>query len=122
LYGTTDSLNDSDRDQKGNLILHLITCFRSLDLTHWDYLGDVFAAPPAWAKPDALLWSPRPLYRQGRYYLYFTATDTNVPGGGSAIGVATSPTPYGPWTDSGRPVVAPEPPAGAQGAPRWNYD
>lgn len=31
LYGTTDPLNDSDRDQKGNLILHLITCFRSLD-------------------------------------------------------------------------------------------
>ncbi|MBV8901620.1 MAG: family 43 glycosylhydrolase [Verrucomicrobia bacterium] len=122
LYGTTDPLNDSDRDANGNLIFHLITCFRSLDLVHWEYLGDVYAQPPAWAKPDALLRSPKPIYYQGRYYLYFVVTDANVGDGGSAIGVATSPTPYGPWTDSGGPVAGPEPGPGTQGAPRWTYD
>jgi arabinan endo-1,5-alpha-L-arabinosidase len=122
IYGTADPLNDSDRDANNNLILHLIPIYRSLDLTHWQYLGDAFTAPPAWAKPTALLWAPRAVYYQGRYFLYFTATDTNVAGGGSAIGVATGPTPHGPWTDSGRPVVAPEPGLGTQGAPRWAYD
>lgn len=122
LFGTADPLTDSDRDANGNLILHRIPTYRSLDLIHWEYLGDALPTLPVWAKPTALLWAPRVVYYQGRYYLYFTVTDANVAGGGSAVGVATGPTPHGPWTDSGRPVVAPEPGLGTQGAPRWAYD
>ncbi|MBV9489295.1 MAG: family 43 glycosylhydrolase [Verrucomicrobia bacterium] len=122
LYGTADPLNDDDRNQNGNLILHLIPVFRSTDLVNWEYQGDVFAAPPAWAKPTAMIWAPRAIYYQGQYFLYFTATDTNYPGGGSAVGVVTGPTPLGPWKDPGRAVVPPEPGLGTNGAPRWAYD
>lgn len=41
-----------------------------------------------------------------KYYMYYVAPNTVQ--GGSAIGVATAPTPAGPWTDAGAPVVAPE--------------
>ena len=43
-------------------------------------------------------------------------TETTVGSGSSAIGVATAPTPVGPWTDSGDPVVDPRP------AGQWNFD
>ena len=39
----------------------------------------------------------------GKFYMYYVAP--NTPQGGSAIGVATSASPAGPWTDSGAPVV-----------------
>lgn len=43
--------------------------------------------------------------------------------GGSAIGVALGPSPTGPWTDSGTPVVEPQPPPGADPqARRWVFD
>jgi arabinan endo-1,5-alpha-L-arabinosidase len=122
LFGSSDPLNSQDRDAQGNLILHLITRFRSLDLIHWEYLGPAFSVPPPYGKPDALLWGPDVVYYQGLYYLYFTVTDTTYPGGGSAIGVATSRSAAGPWTYSAKPVVAPEPGQGTQGAPRWAYD
>ncbi len=46
-------------------------------------------------------------YFNNRYYLYYVAPITAA--GGSAIGVATSNNPAGPWTDSGRAVIPPEP-------------
>ncbi|MBV8967442.1 MAG: family 43 glycosylhydrolase [Verrucomicrobia bacterium] len=122
LYATSDPLNSDDRDAQGHLIIHLITHYRSLDLIHWEYLGAAFSAPPAYGKSDALLWGPNIVYHNGQYYLYFTVTDTTFPGGGSAIGVATSASAGGPWTYSNQPVVAPEPGLGTQGAPRWAYD
>ncbi|MGI8855314.1 MAG: family 43 glycosylhydrolase, partial [Thermomicrobiales bacterium] len=57
-----------------------------------------------------------------QYYLYYTTNGTQTPGRGSAIGVVTSPNPTGPWTDSGGPVVEPQPsPLGGR-AGRWVYD
>jgi arabinan endo-1,5-alpha-L-arabinosidase len=64
----------------------------------------------------------------GRYYLYFTVTDvadahSPEPGCGtdSAIGVATSDSPAGPWRASRAPVVAPQR-AGPDCAFHWVYD
>ena len=52
-------------------------------------------------------------YADGRYLLYFTVTDTTLnPGDDSAIGVATAPTPVGPWTPSDEPVIDPRPAPG----------
>lgn len=105
LYCTTDPLNDNDRNAAGDLNFHLIPMYRSLDLVHWTYMGDAFASRPSWVKSDAGLWAPEIDHFNGQWYLYFAASDTVA--GGSAIGVATAPTPLGPWTDSGDPVVDP---------------
>ncbi len=107
LYCTGDPLNSSDVDNHGNLRQHLITQYRSYDLIHWTYIGDAFQQTPAWVgNATAQFWAPAVKLLNGKYYMYYVAP--NTPGGGAAIGVATSTTPGGPWTDSGAPVVAPE--------------
>jgi arabinan endo-1,5-alpha-L-arabinosidase len=91
---------------------------------HWRYAGDAFATRPDWVADTANLWAPHVDYFNGRYYLYYTAPDTDLPGGGSAIGVATAPTPTGPWTDAGAPVVEPQPTPGSAdpNERRWVFD
>ncbi|MGH3746548.1 MAG: family 43 glycosylhydrolase [Micromonosporaceae bacterium] len=85
---------------------------RSADLTSWSHVGDVFTPEtfPTWAKPDSNMWAPSIEFHHGRYHLYFTMR--NIKGHeqtpNTAIGVATAPTPTGPWTDSGKPLVAPK--------------
>ncbi len=122
LFCTETPFTSDDRDATGALVRHYAPTFRSLDLIHWDYVGDVFKTLPAYAAPGAFLFAPKPYYANGRYYVYFTVTDTTFPGGGSAIGVATGPTLHGPWTAAPNPVVAPEPPPGATDGRRWNFD
>jgi arabinan endo-1,5-alpha-L-arabinosidase len=122
VYCTTDPLNDQDRNANGDLNFHLIPMLKSYDLVNWTYVGDAFATKPAWVHPDAGLWAPDIRYFNGQYYLYFTASDTSLPGGGSAIGVATSPSPTGPWVDSGAPVVEPHEAPCCPGSRRWVYD
>jgi arabinan endo-1,5-alpha-L-arabinosidase len=89
-----------------------IPILRSKDLVRWNRIGEVFpGSRPAWVADTAGLWAPDIRYLDGHYVLYYVATDTTaVPGTvDSAIGVATAPTPAGPWTDSGGPLVAPRP-------------
>jgi arabinan endo-1,5-alpha-L-arabinosidase len=116
-YGTSDPLH------AGETTPHPVPILRSGDLVHWSYAGDAFGAGhrPAWATPTAGLWAPDIRYLAGRYVMYFTVTDTTLnEGDDSAIGVATAPTPTGPWTDSGRPIVAPRPAPG--GGFLWTFD
>jgi arabinan endo-1,5-alpha-L-arabinosidase len=122
MYCTTDPLNDQDRDPGGNFRFHLIPMLRSYDLVNWTYMGDAFSARPGWVADDAGLWAPEVKYFNGQYYLYYTASWTDLPGGGSAIGVATAPTPLGPWTDSGGPVVEPHPAPCCPDSRRWVFD
>ncbi|MFC0628070.1 family 43 glycosylhydrolase [Kribbella deserti] len=85
---------------------------RTKDFSSWDYLGTVFddSTKPAWAAPGSFFWAPDIRYFGGRYVMYFTVTDTAAnPGGDPAIGVATAPTPAGPWTATDGPVVTPKP-------------
>jgi arabinan endo-1,5-alpha-L-arabinosidase len=122
LYCTTDPLYDNDRDTAGNYKFHLIPMFQSSDLVNWTYKGDAFTSRPTWVKLDAGLWAPEVRYFNDVYHLYYTASDTSLPGGGSAIGVATGPTPLGPWKDSGEPVVAPRPASFDPNARVWTFD
>ena len=122
MYCTTDPLRGDDRDDQGHLIFHLIPIHRSLDLVHWTYVGDVFSARPSWAAPDAGLWAPDIHFFNGQYFLYYTASNTSLPGGGSAIGVATAADPTGPWTDSGTPAVEPHAPPCCPNRRRWVFD
>ena len=77
---------------------------------------------PEWVADDAGLWAPSVEYFNGQYYLYFTASNTDLPGGGSAIGVATSPSPTGPWAETGVPVVEPHAPPCCPTDKRWTFD
>jgi arabinan endo-1,5-alpha-L-arabinosidase len=108
MYCTTDPLNDTDKDASGNFNFHLITMHKTSDLVHWTYVGDVFSVRPGWVAPTAGLWAPAIKFFNNKYFLYYAASDTNLPGGGAAIGVATSASPTGRWIDSGTPVVMPE--------------
>ncbi|QWF84648.1 family 43 glycosylhydrolase [Amycolatopsis sp. CA-230715] len=116
-FGTSDPLRSGEHRR------HLFPILKSPDLVHWSYAGGTFTAAtrPAWAAAGAGLWAPDIRYADGRYLLYFTVTDTVLnPGGDSAIGVATAPTPLGPWTDSGAPVVPPRP--NGTGGYLWTFD
>ena len=107
LYCTGDPLNSSDVNAQGYLNAHLITQYKSTDLIHFTYIGDAFPQTPAWiGGATNQLWAPAVKYFNNQYYLYYVAPNTAA--GGSAIGVATSNSPAGPWADSGAPVVAPE--------------
>ena len=104
LYCTGDPLNSKDVNASGVLNNHLITQYTSYDLIHWTYIGDAFKTTPAWiGNATNQLWAPAVKHFNGQYYLYYVAP--NTPEGSSAIGVAVSASPAGPWTDSGSPVV-----------------
>jgi arabinan endo-1,5-alpha-L-arabinosidase len=120
-YGTTDPLREGEGTR------HLIPTARSTDLVNWTWVGDAFSETtlPDWAAPDAALWAPDIRYLDGTYYLYYVVTQTTVTDepNDNAVGVATAPSPTGPWTDSGGPVVGPR--RGDSGNPgdfKWTFD
>lgn len=47
------------------------------------------------------LWAPSLLYANGTYYQYYAIPYEPSTGAEAIIGLATSTTPYGPWTDQG---------------------
>jgi arabinan endo-1,5-alpha-L-arabinosidase len=116
LYCTSDALFEDERDAAGELVIHNVPMFTSDDLVSWSYAGDAFPTKPSWVAPTGGVWAPEISYRDGHYLLYFGASETTLPGGSSAIGVATSDSPTGPWTETGTPVVNPDP------AGRWQFD
>ncbi len=122
MYCTTNPLNDADRTANGRLNGHYMPMLQSRDLIQWTYVGDVFSERPSWLAVWSGLWAPDIQFFNGQYYLYYTVNGTQLPGRGAAIGVATSPTPIGPWTDSGGPVVEPQPAPNGIRFGRWVYD
>jgi arabinan endo-1,5-alpha-L-arabinosidase len=115
-YSTADPLRSGDDPG----IMHIA---RTKDFASWEYQGTVFNAEnrPSWATATSGLWAPDVRYIDGRYVLYFTVTDTTLnPGDDSAIGVATSDSPVGPWTPTDKPVVPPRPAPG--GGFLWTFD
>lgn len=119
-YCTSDPLNNKDVDVSSGYSVHLIPTLQSADLVSWTYVGDAFAMRPSWAKADAGLWAPEVQFFNGKYYLYYTVTDTV--GGGGAIGVATSDGPTGPWTHRDVPAVEPHEAPCCSGSKRWVFD
>ena len=97
---------------------------RSKDLTRWERVGSVFDSGnrPTWADPSSGFWAPDIRFINGKYVLYFSVHNTTTTPGNwdYAIGVATAPTPAGPWTDSGAPIIAPRPATG--GGFQWTID
>lgn len=115
-YATADPLRAGDEPGIGHIA-------RTRDWSTWEYLGTIFDETnrPDWAEDSAGLWAPDIRYIDGRYVLYFTVTDTRLnPGQDSAIGVATSQDPAGPWVPSDEPIVSPRPDGG--GGFFWTFD
>lgn len=75
--------------------------FSSLDLVNWEYVSDVFASyAPEWGASGAGVWAPTVIKVNNKYNYYYSLSvgEDKNPG----IGVATSDTPYGPFTHYGK--------------------
>jgi arabinan endo-1,5-alpha-L-arabinosidase len=108
-YATSDPLRTGEGSP------HRIPISRSPDLTHWTYVRDALTGPAApYVAAGASYWAPDVRYLDGRYVMYYAVTDTTVSTDSSdfAIGVATAPSPAGPWMQQPAPVVAPRPGGG----------
>ncbi|MFP4287463.1 MAG: family 43 glycosylhydrolase [Candidatus Izemoplasmataceae bacterium] len=76
-----------------------VAVHRSKDLITWEDMGDAFTEKPTW-KGNGFIWAPDIQYFNGQYYMYYSLSVWGDPNPG--IGVATSDTPYGPFTDHGK--------------------
>jgi arabinan endo-1,5-alpha-L-arabinosidase len=128
VFCTTDPLNSEDRNPEGDFNFRLIPILRSLDLVNWEYVGDVYTERPSLAAPNAGLWAPDVQYINGLYYVYYVITNTADAASpepdcpyDNSIGVATSPSPAGPWTESPQLVIEPRR-AGDGCNFFWTYD
>ncbi len=135
MFCTKDPLNGGDKTG-ADFNFHVIPMYRSLDLVNWTYLGDAFKTNPEPAEPQAGIFAPEVVFFNNLYHLYYTITDVTPaanPGESSAchddsaIAVATSLDPTGPWSPQASPVVAPRPgsappPPGCTSSYYWNFD
>jgi hypothetical protein len=83
----------------------------SRDLEHWEPTGFVFPRgfEPGWTatgRNTADFWAPEMARVGSEYWLAYTARQR---GGALAIGLARAPSPLGPWTDNGGPLVSGKP-------------
>ncbi|HYG22565.1 MAG TPA: glycoside hydrolase family 43 protein [Verrucomicrobiae bacterium] len=83
--------NDDESPVEGSYNIPNVICVSSSDMKNWTDHGSVFRAADStkWAKKT---WAPAAIERDGKFFLYFG-------NGGANIGVATAPTPIGPFTD-----------------------
>ena len=91
-YGTENNWQDGKPP-------HRIPIIRSKNLTQWTFVDDAFASKPSWKPEGGYLWAPDISLYNGTYYLYYAYSTWGDPNPG--IGVATAPTPGGPFTDHG---------------------
>ena len=77
--------------------------FRSKDCLEWSWCGSVFAGHPdagTWGSANAGVWGPSVVKIGNKYNYYYSLSSWGDDNPG--IGVATSDTPYGPWTHYGK--------------------
>ena len=93
------------------------TVFSSTDLKTWQDEGvmlDLKSEQVPWADGNA--WAPcieeKKVDGKYKYFFYYSGNPKN--GGGKQIGVATSDSPAGPFTDLGRPIITASPVGGGQ--------
>jgi arabinan endo-1,5-alpha-L-arabinosidase len=75
--------------------------------TSWTYVGGVFTSGtmPLWTAEGCRYWAPEVHRLKGQYVCYYSSPDRN---NRFCIGVGTSPSPEGPFRDSGEPLVVNE--------------
>ncbi|MFH8462667.1 family 43 glycosylhydrolase [Streptomyces sp. NPDC017991] len=96
-YGTQNPVFQT----QGQTAERMLPILKSSDLTHWTYAGEVFTprTQPAW-HGGSRLWAPDIRYTNGHYNLFYSVPNQDT------VGVATAPTPTGPWTDAGAVLPA----------------
>ena len=82
--------HDQDADVDWNMVDYHV--FSSTDLVNWVDNGIAFKNTDSPFGNGAALWAPDCMYRNGLYYLYYPQN--------SVIGVATSTSPTGPFTNA----------------------
>ena len=76
-------------------------CFTTKDMVNWTNHGKVMSLDDIeWA--EARAWAPQTIERNGKFYMYYPVQKK---GGGMAIGVGVSDSPFGPFKDLGHPLV-----------------
>lgn len=122
VYMTNDVL---EYDTAGNVTsntfskVNKIFCISSDDMVNWtDHGAMPIAGPDGAAKWAQFSWAPTACHKtidgKEKFFLYFANS-------GNGIGIVTSDTPYGPWTDPiGKPIVSRETPTCA--SVTWLFD
>lgn len=122
VYMTNDVFEyDSDGNLKDNgySLINKIFCISSDDMVNWtDHGAMPIAGPDGAAKWAKNSWAPTACHKtidgKEKFFLYFANN-------GNGIGVVTSDTPYGPWTDPiGKPIISRETPTCA--SVTWLFD
>jgi arabinoxylan arabinofuranohydrolase len=110
LYASNDDDNVGDDGYK----MASIVCVSSSDLKNWTDHGEVLRVPgsASWAN---MSWAPAVIERNGTIFLYF---GNNANG----IGVASSATPTGPFTDAKGSALVNSSTPGASGTNMWLFD
>jgi beta-xylosidase len=82
-----------------------IDAFSSLDLKKWNKHSHVLDIENvSWA--SYAIWAPSIIYKNGNYYLFFSANDIQKETDKGGIGVAKSKSPKGPFVDLiGKPLI-----------------
>jgi beta-xylosidase len=80
------------------------SAWSSRNLVDWTNQGVVLDLGPGVSWADKNAWAPTIAERNGKYYFYFCAE--------AKIGVAVGDSPTGPFTDSGKPLIAKNPDGG----------
>lgn len=75
---------------------------RSKDLIDWQHLGDALPVKPKWASETQKFWAPHVSQFGDTFYMYYSADPNTLTG--LCLAVATSKSPRGPFTDSGKPL------------------
>jgi arabinoxylan arabinofuranohydrolase len=107
--------NDDESPVQGSYNIPNIICVSSSDLKNWTDHGSVFRAADStkWAKKT---WAPAAIERDGKFFLYFG-------NGGVDIGVASAPTPIGPFSDPlGRHLLSHGTPGVQPATNMWLFD
>ncbi len=102
LYPSHDRDQDFPSDNNGNqyqMVDYHVFSLDSDDAEVTDHGVALALADIPWA--DRQLWAPDAAFRNGSYHLFFPAKDRD---GVFRIGVATSPSPSGPFTAEDRPI------------------
>jgi len=107
--------NDDESPVGGSYNIPNVICVSSSDMKNWTDHGSVFRAADSttWAKKT---WAPGAIERDGKFFLYFG-------NGGANIGVASAPTPIGPFTDPlGKALITHGTPGVQPATNMWLFD
>ncbi|MBS9525729.1 family 43 glycosylhydrolase [Litoribacter alkaliphilus] len=97
-YGTEDNWGNEGGHR-------LVPIVRSADLVNWEFVNNAFQVKPSW-KAEGGIWAPDVTKVGNQFHMYYSVSTWGDPNPG--IGLATSPTPEGPFTDEGKVFLSQE--------------